>query len=80
MEHLVEIAKRSGYSQHIARAMKTNSAVCSYTKNSSFDVDAIVSQWSIFFSGIDTSTWYTLPRMRLNPLCLLKTMMLARPI
>ena len=34
MDHLVDIAKRSGYSEHIARSMKTNKAVCSYDKDS----------------------------------------------
>ncbi len=33
MDHLVDIAKRSGHSEHIARAMKTNKAMCSYDKD-----------------------------------------------
>ncbi|MCP3904761.1 MAG: hypothetical protein GY715_14130 [Planctomycetes bacterium] len=33
MEHLAEIARKSGYSVHIANAMKTNTAMCSYTKD-----------------------------------------------
>ncbi|NNM26820.1 MAG: hypothetical protein HKO59_12690 [Phycisphaerales bacterium] len=33
MEHLAEIAERSGYSKYIAHAMKTNSAMVSYDKD-----------------------------------------------